>query len=217
MQTNIYEDIEYDSEFLFNLLIKDNKHLIPIDFIDIKNKANNYACICVCFSLAQHYIEIRRIFLNQKQFLSKYLDIYVAAVESYITIVGKTFRQISLDEVQQFYSCKLSSITMTNINEELNRLALMDYLNLVQINNSYFIISKNDISFIIIHYINDDFIIIDSHTLCAGILSKNNVYNYIIYNQNCDSNICLITISNNEFNENTLDDLNDLSDLDGSK
>jgi hypothetical protein len=171
-----------NSEFLLNILLEENKHLNLIDFIDKQDKANNYCCVCVSFAIAGQVDNIRNCFEKSDSFSALYFTIYSNALEIYRSIVGQNIRQILVDEAKKFYPQSVVTHTMNNlVTNETNRLNIFMLLENIKNDHSYMIILRNEIAFIVIHYNEDNFIIIDPHVEYCGILSKNGIYRYIVY------------------------------------
>lgn len=184
---------EQNSEFLFNLLMDENKHTNIIDFIDRQDKASDFACVCVAMAIGQNYIEVRNSFTDSTNFLATYLPIYIGALENYRSLVGSTIRQILVDEAKIFYSNPIDTFTTKNlVSNSTNKINMMGYLDLIKANHSYLIILRDEIAFCVVHHQNDDYILLDPHIECCGILSKNSIYKYIVYDGIWDLDVHLM-------------------------
>lgn len=183
-----------NSEFLLNLLLEENHCLYPIDFIDRNNKSTNFCCVCVSLGVADKYDELRSSFENNDSFSKSYFNVYIDALENYRCIVQGNDRQILFDEAKIFYP-KEFKITSTNnlVSNEENKNAVLNFLEELKTNHTYAIILRDDIAFVVIHQQNDNFIIIDPHVECCGLLSKNGVYRYVVYDGVWDFNINMLT------------------------
>ena len=180
-----------NSEFLLGLLLEENKHLNLIDFIDRSDRTTSYACVCVSMGIGESYNDLKNVFTNTDQFSSKYFDIYASALENYRSIVGTDVRQIYFDEAKIFYPTPYSTITITKlVSNANNKNNAMQYLD--SIKNSYAIILRDEIAFIIIHYNADDYIVIDPHVEFSGILSKTGVYRYVTYDLIWDFDVSIL-------------------------
>lgn len=181
-----------NSEFLLELLLEENKHLNPIDFIDPNNKASNFACVCIALGIIEKYKEIKDSFHNLDDFVAIYFPIYASALENYRSIVGNTDRQIFVDETKVFYPQKINVFTTSSlISNENNRIKPMELLESIKNDKSGMIILRDEIAFAVIHYQNDNYIVIDPHVAYCGILSKTGVFRYTVYDNiwNFDVNI----------------------------
>lgn len=179
-----------NSGFLLNLLLEENHHLNPIDFIDKNDKTSNFACVCVALAIGEKFMDIKSIFLDTDKFLSVYFPIYATALENYRSLVGDNLRQIYFDEAKIFYPAELISIsTMKLVSDESRRDSALQFLD--NIKNSYAIILRDEIAFVIIHYEADKYIIIDPHVEYCGIMSKNAVYRYTTYDGIWDFDVAL--------------------------
>ena len=188
----------HNSEFLLGLLLEENKHLNPIDFIDRQNKNSAYACMCVALGVAQQFDIIRDSFMDSESFAEKYFNVYAAALDNYHSIVGDNLRQVYLDEANIFYQLKLNTIsTKSLISEPTNRDQAIELLDNVKNNHTFAIILRDEISFVAIHHENDNFIIIDPHVEYAGILSKTGIYRYAVYDTVWNFDVHIITSDNN--------------------
>ena len=180
---------QHNSEFLLNLLLEENKHLNTIYFIDRTDKSTNYACVCVALAIGEHFETIKENFMDNEQFCEKYFIIYTNALENYRSIVGTTIRQIFVDEAKIFYPKSFVITTLSN-------LVTNPVQNLDSIDNSYAIILRDEIAFTIIHYKDDDYILIDPHIEYCGIMSKDAIYRYITYDGIWDFSVSILTPEN---------------------
>jgi len=182
------------SDFLLDLLLEDNKHINTLEFIDKTNKAANFACVCVSLGIAQSFDTIKNCFKDTDTFFAKYFEIYSTAIENYNSIVGTNHRQLAIDEAKIFYPMDMFSSTLNKtVTDASNKQLLMQKLNSCK--NSYIVIIRNEIAFIVIHYDNDDYIVMDPHVEYCGILSKEAVYKYITFNGVWDFLIAFLTPS----------------------
>ena len=173
---------QQNSEFLLGLLLEENKHLNPIDFINKQDKASNYCCVCVSFACASRFTEICDSFTNMDSFSAVYFDIYATALENYRSIVGQNLRLTLVDEVKIFYPQVMETFTTNNlVTNHLNKQNALDLLETVKNDHSCMVILRDDIAFVAIHHTGDNFIIIDPHVEYCGILSKVGIYRYIVY------------------------------------
>ena len=67
---------------------------------------------------------------------------------------------------------------------------------------SYAIILRDEIAFAIIHYKDDEYILIDPHVEYCGIMSKNAINRYATYDGIWDFNINILTPIENMVDEN---------------
>ncbi len=173
---------QHNTEFLMGLLLEENKHLNPIDFIDRQDKASNFCCLCVAMAALEKENEFRNSFMNYESFISSYFELYVSALENYRSIVGNSIRQISVDESAVFYPQKIITHTTTNlVSNPENKKNTIELLDVIKKNHSSMVILRDEIAFVVIHYADDNYIVIDPHVECCGILSKNGIYRYVVY------------------------------------
>ena len=181
-----------NSEFLLNLILEENQHLNPIDFIDKTDKSNNFACVCVSLAIFEKYQEIKDTFTNLDEFSSIYFQIYASALENYRSIVGNNLRQIYFDEAKIFYPTELTTNNISKlVTDENNKAIAIHFLD--SIKGSYAIILRDEIAYVIIHQDGDNYIVIDPHVEYCGILSKSGVYRYTTYDGIWDFNVSLLT------------------------
>lgn len=122
-----------------------------------------------------------------------YFELYLNALDNYHSIVGKKFRQILVDESKVFYSQKMIKHNTTNlISNETEKNKAIALLNSIKNDHTYMIVLRDDIAFVVIHYAEDNFIIIDPHVECCGILSKTGVYRYIVYDSVWNFVVCIM-------------------------
>ena len=187
------QSTKQNSEFLLGLLLDENKHTNTMDFIDKSDKSANYACVCVSLALAQAHQDIKSNFTNSEEFFGKYFEIYASALENYRSIVGNDFRQIFIDEAKIFYPIDLATTSTKNlVSNATNKAQALAILDSIKDTNSYVIILRDDIAFIVISY-EADYIIIDPHVEYCGILSKNSVYRYATYDSIWDFDVHFLT------------------------
>lgn len=215
-----------NSEYLLKILLEENKHINLIDFIDNDNKATNFSCVTTAFAIGEKYKEIIASFTDNNIFTSLYFTIYASALENYHYIVGNNIRQIFIDEAKIFYPNSMTTITFPNLTDPISKAQFMDLINN---NRTYIIILRDEITFIIIHYDDNNKIIIDPHIEYCGILSNDAAYKYIVYDgiwnfdvsimigENNDQSINII--KTNEENENidlinTVDPINPINPID---
>lgn len=173
---------QQNSEFLLGLLLEENKHIQPMDFILKGDKVSDYCCICVTMAVAEQYEAVRDSFMSSENFIATYFPLYASALEQYRSIVGQDLRTILVDEAKIFYPIKLETMTFSHlISNHDNRNTVINLLENAKNDHSYIIILRDEIAFVVIHYENDNFIVIDPHVDCCGILSKTGVYRYIVY------------------------------------
>ncbi|XWV26644.1 putative orfan [Tupanvirus soda lake] len=174
---------QHNTEFLLGLLLEENKHINPIDFIlDKQNKARDYCCVCVALGICENAGKIRNSFKNVEEFSYEYFNIYVNALDNYHSIVGKDLRQTFVDEAKVFYPQKFTTTTISNlVTNETNKSNAMALLESIKNNNSHMIVLRDEIAIVIIHYEGDNYIVIDPHVECCGVLSKTGVYRYVVY------------------------------------
>jgi hypothetical protein len=192
---------EERGQFLLNLLLTDNKCVIILDFIntDTKQLSTNYACICVSMGMMDSYKVIQTNFKDEPDLINAYLNIYTTAIANYETIVENNIRQIFVDETYRFYPLNLKQYTITNIISNLqNKTRVINIMNNIKEKHSAAIISRNDEAFIIIHYENDDYIIIDPHLTCCGILTMDSIYKYITFDGIWDFEVNIMTLNENQ-------------------
>lgn len=182
-----------NSEFLLDLLLNENKHLNLVDFIDRQNQASTYSSICVSLGISQQFEPIRDVFTNAEVFVEKYFVIYATALDNYHSIVNNNLRQVYFDEANHIYKLQMNMITTDAlITDQNNRNAAINLLENVKNNHSYAIFLRNEDAFIVIHYENDHFIVIDPHIEYCGILSKTGVYRYVVYDDIWNFNVHII-------------------------
>jgi hypothetical protein len=173
---------QHNSEFLLGLLLEENKHLNPIDFIDRQDRASNYCCVCVSFAVATQIDQIRDSFMNIDSFGALYFTIYADALENYRSLVGQNIRQILIDEAKRFYPQPMITHSINNlVTNEPNKQTAFALLENIKNDHTYMIVLRDEIAFIVIHYIDNNFIIIDPHIEYCGILSTNGIYRYVVY------------------------------------
>ncbi|XWV25659.1 putative ORFan [Tupanvirus deep ocean] len=174
---------QHNSEFLLGLLLEENKHINPIDFIvDKQNKARNYCCVCVALGVCENADKIRSTFKSVDDFSAEYFNVYVSALDNYHSIVRNDLRQIFVDEAKVFYPQKFQTTTISSlVTNEANRANAMALLDSIKNKHSHMVIMRDEIAIVIIHYENDNYIVIDPHIECCGILSKTGVYRYVVY------------------------------------
>lgn len=183
-----------NSEFLLGLLLEENKHLNPIDFIDRQNKASGYSCMCVSLGVSQQFESIRNSFFLFDKFTEQYFNIYATALDNYHSIVGDTLRQVYFDEANNFYHQDVNTVPMnTLVSDATNKETAINLLETIKNDHSYAIILRDEITFTVIHYENDNFIVIDPHVEYCGILSKTGVYRYVTYDNVWNFNVYVMT------------------------
>lgn len=180
---------QHNTDFLTALLLDENKHFTPIDFIS-KGIDGNYCCVCVSFGLASQYDKIRIAFGNEALFCSEYFDIYTTAVNNYWSIVGGTTRQILVDEARIFYPQLMDTFSTTNlVSNTINKQYIFTLLAQIAVSRSCMIVLRDENAFIVIHYEGDDYLIIDPHVEFCGILSSVGIYKYIVYDSIWDFDV----------------------------
>jgi len=192
---------EERGQFLLNLLLTDNKYVTILDFINTETKqlSINYACICVSVGMMESYKIIQTNFKDEPKLINAYLNIYTTAVTNYETIVGNDIRQIFVDETDRFYPINLKQQTITNIVSNLqNKTQITNIMNNIKEKHSAAIILRNDEAFIIIHYENDDYIIIDPHLASCGILTTDSIHKYITFDGVWDFEVNILTFDENQ-------------------
>lgn len=200
-----------NSEFLLNLLLEENKHLTIIDFIDKEH--GSFACVCVSLALAEKYQEIQNIFTNSEIFTEKYFVIYADALDKFRIITNNRIRQIFIDETLKLFPLMLKNKTVKNLSTNTNNVNdAINLLHSVRNNHSYALILRDDIMFIIMHYNENEFIIIDPHVEYCGILTERQIFRYVTYNGVWDFDVHIfmsnniITQDNSELNQtNTIE------------
>ena len=190
-----------NSEFLLNLILEENQHLNPIDFIDKADKSSNFACVCVSLAIFEKINEIKNVFTNLDQFVPAYFEIYASALENYRSIVGNSLRQIYFDEAKIFYPTEMTTNTINKlVTDANNKSAAMQFLDAIK--GSGAIILRDEIAYVIIHHEGDNYIVIDPHVEYCGILSKAGVYRYTTYDGIWDFDVSLLmkntTVDNKE-------------------
>lgn len=188
-----------NSQFLLGMLLEENKHLNPIDFIDKTDKATDFSCICVSLSIAEKYREIKDCFIDMNLFFSTYFDLYATALDNYRSIVGQSLRQVYLEEAKIFHQLDFDTFTTNNlVTDALKKKDALELFDTIRNNNSYAIILRDDIAFVVIHYNENDFILIDPHVEYCGILSSASIYRYIVYDNawNFDVHVMVPKIEN---------------------
>jgi len=184
---------QISSDFLLGLILEENKHLNLIDFINKDNKACLYCCVCVSMAVANKYQRIQEIFTETDLFLSEYFEIYANAMDNYRSLVKTNIRQILIDEARIFYPLTLETKMITNlVTDPAQRVVYEQIMDQIKTNHSYVLLLRDDIVFVIIHYENDNFIIIDPHIEFCGILSAGRIYRYVTYDAVWDLSVrCL--------------------------
>lgn len=188
---------EERGQFLLNLLLTDNKHVTILDFItETKQFSRNYACVCISVGMMESYKVIQTNFKDESQLIDAYLNIYTTAVANYETIIGGDIRQIFVDEAYKFYPLNLIQQTITNIvSNSQNKIQFTSLINNIKEKHSAAIILRNDEAFVIIHYENDDYIIIDPHLTCCGILTMDSICKYITFDGIWDFEVNILTFN----------------------
>lgn len=177
----------HNSEFLLNLLLEENNHLVPIDFI---SKDSSFACVCISFAICQQYVTLKNSFPDD--FAGKYLEIYASAMDTYRKIVGNSNRQVFFDEVNKFYNLNLSNHNVLK-NLATDPVYQSTAHSLIE-QAECAIILRDEIAFVIICCDVSKYIIIDPHAEYTGILSAAGVYRYITYDGIWDSDVHVITV-----------------------
>jgi len=194
---------QHNSEFLLGLLLEENKHLNPIDFVNSMDKSEKFACVCAAMSISENYQEIRNSFTSVDDFIAVYFPLYVNALENYRSIVGSTQRQIFIDEATIFYPKKMVSHPLNClVSNNTNKNIAMGFLDTIKNNHSCLIVLRDEIASTIIHYENDNFIIIDPHVQYCGILSKTGIYRYVVYDGIWDFDVNVLMVEESVNSEN---------------
>jgi hypothetical protein len=182
-----------NSQFLLELLLSENKHFNPIDFLDKSNQASNFACVCVSMGIAQEMESMRNNFFDENKFFETYFNIYSTALENYKSITSGTLRQITFDEANVFYPMVMDKQFINKlVSNQQNKNTALSFIDQIKQSHSFGIILRDSIAFIIIHHQNDDYIVIDPHIEYCGILSKNNVYRYVVYDGIWDLDVYIL-------------------------
>lgn len=199
-----------NSEFLLGLLLEENKYMNMIDFIDRQDPATNYACVCISLAIGQQYHVLRDVFTNVDDFLPLYFTIYASALENYRSIVGHNLRQIFVDEAKIFYPEELLvSVSNKLVSDPFNKATAMSLLDVVKNKHSYMIILRDEIAFIVIHHENDNYIVIDPHVEYCGILSKDGIYKYVVYDGIWDFDVNVL-LKNTTVDQNSITQPNEV-------
>jgi hypothetical protein len=177
-----YNTSQINSEFLLGLLLEENKYIVPIDFIQKGDKASDYCCVFVAMALAKEYQMIQNCFSKMDEFLTQYFSLYANALENYRSAVGSIIRQTFIDEAKIFYPLETETFTISQlVSDQTKKNDALNMLELVKQKHSYVIILRDEIAFIAIHHQDDNFILIDPHAECCGVVSKTGVYRYTVY------------------------------------
>ena len=172
----------HNSEFLLGLLLEENKHLNPIDFIDKTDRSSGFSCVCISLAIVEKYNEIQKSFVDPNSFFEIYFPLYANGLDNYRSIVGQSLRQVYIDEAKIFHQLEFDTFTTNNlVAEPIKKNSAMELLDTIRDNNSWGIILRDEIAFVIIHHDKDDFILIDPHVEYSGILSKASIYRYVVY------------------------------------
>ena len=170
------------SNFLIGLFLEENNHLNPIDFIDKNNKISAYSSSFTALALAKEFEKIRDSFIDLNSFSEKYFEIYTASLEKYMSVTENKIRNFLFNETNNYYHLQTKVIITNSLIDNIaNQQIVLGVLENTKNNHSYAIISRNEMTFIIIHYENDNFIVLDPYVECSGILSKDRVLKFITY------------------------------------
>ena len=173
---------QQNSEFLTTLFLEENKHINPVEFIFKDDKASNYSCVCVSLGVVEKYQDIRASFFDNNKFSAIYFEIYLNALENYRSIVGVNDRQIFVTEAKIFYPLSFTTHNIKNsVSNAESKQKIFDIIESLKTNHGTLMILRDEIAFVVIHHENDDYILIDPHVECCGILTKNNIYRYVVY------------------------------------
>jgi hypothetical protein len=179
-----------NSQFLVNMLLESNSGMNIVDFMDTSDPRTNMACVCISRGVGESYEAIRSAFANSDEFCAKYFDLYMAGLENYSSITNGVMREIFLDEASIFYPSIYDQNTLTNtVTNAERKNQLMDLLQVIELCHSYAIILRDEIAFVVIHLESNNFILIDPHVESSGVVSIDQVYNYITYDKIWDFNV----------------------------
>lgn len=181
---------QQNTEFLLGLLLEENKYLFPIDFINQQNESFKFGCVCVSFAIAEKVDLLREKLKLSESFMEEYFNIYASALDNYRAIVGESSRQTLVDEVKIFHSLDLTTYSTTKLVSNLdNKTIALGLLDKINKTHSYMIVLRDEIAFVVIHYQNDEYIIIDPHVEYCGVLSKGGIYRYVVYDSIWDNEV----------------------------
>lgn len=164
---------------MLDILSKENKYTntLPTDISSFASTAS----LLTCLEIVSHHKEVREKFKSEDEFSHLMLDVYSSAMFNYFSIVNDQPRQVLLEEAQIFYCFPLKISNMDKL-VSLNKSSFDIFLSAVKSQSTYGIVTRNDLSFVVIDWDDNDFIVIDPCVSVCGLFSDNGVYQYTTYN-----------------------------------